>query len=574
MKPPGDHQLSAHSSLYVHDFVGRGAIAAIRMPDMEIPRVGVPDKLAARLSMAEQHDYLRRLSRRSILRGGVAGVAGLAVLGGGTAAQARTPDLLTSKDVPHGSFVLPVNRHIAYGANPRTEMRIAWQVQTPVRRPFVRIGTAPWELGHKIEADFRNLHSEVPGYLAPTDQFYLHAEISGLQPGRTYFYGVGHDGFDPAQQRNWSTISSFTTAPSRRHSSKSFTFTAFGDEGVTYNALAADGAIAGQDPKFHLLLGDIAYADPSGAGLPPGTGTGHDAYDPRVWDQYLAQIEPIASKVPWMFATGNHDMEALYSPDGYGGHHARVDFPDNGPAGCPSVYSFIYGNVGFLSLDANDISYEIPANFGYSGGNQQRWLEDRLRFLRAQPDVDFIIAYFHHCAYSTTNQHASEGGVQEKWVPLFDKYQVDAVLNGHNHIYERTDPLRGGKPTLKAPVGATVDSQRDGTTYFAIGGGGKSVYSFPVPDSYAGNVHDVEVPSYHWVSGGGKVNETIAWSRVRYTGYSFVAVDVEPAPVGKKAKLTVRALTPEGRELDRITITRKVAAPSVRSLEGLSDNAS
>ncbi len=34
--------------------------------------------------------------------------------------------------------------------------------------------------------------------------------------------------------------------------------------------------------------------------------------------------------------------------------------------------------------------------------------------------------------------------MRTNWVPLFDKYAVDLVINGHNHIYERTDPLKGG----------------------------------------------------------------------------------------------------------------------------------
>ena len=36
-----------------------------------------------------------------------------------------------------------------------------------------------------------------------------------------------------------------------------------------------------------------------------------------------------------------------------------------GPPGCPSVQSFVYGNVAVLSLDANVVSYEITANTGY-----------------------------------------------------------------------------------------------------------------------------------------------------------------------------------------------------------------
>ena len=61
--------------------------------------------------------------------------------------------------------------------------------------------------------------------------------------------------------------------------------------------------------------------------LPAGT----NAYNPYVWDVYLAQIESSASTIPWMISTGNHDMEALYGVHGYGGHLARLDLPRMAP---------------------------------------------------------------------------------------------------------------------------------------------------------------------------------------------------------------------------------------------------
>ncbi len=175
--------------------------------------------------------------------------------------------------------------------------------------------------------------------------------LSRLIPDTTYYYGVGHHGFDPASAGNLATLGEFTTAPRRRQAQPAgaYTFTAFGDQGVSYDALANDSVLLGQNPRFHLHAGDIAYADSSGQGKPvSSTGAnGTDIYDPRIWDQFLAQTELVAKQVPWMVATGNHDMEALYSPDGYGGQQARWAFPGNGPASCPSVYSFIYGNVAY-----------------------------------------------------------------------------------------------------------------------------------------------------------------------------------------------------------------------------------
>jgi hypothetical protein len=528
---------------------------------MEIPRMGLPDRLASRLSIAEQHDMLRRrrVSRRGVIAGAGAvgaGAAAAAAVGGRAVAQA--PGVWRQQARVPGRLVVPFARHLAFGADPRSQMSIGWQVPAVVSRPFIRYGDAPWNLGHRVPAEIRALHSEVPGAIAPVDQYYVHATLDRLEPGRGYFYAVGHDGFDPADLTTFGRIDSFTTAPPRRHVPGPFTFTAFGDQGVSYHALSNDGALAAQNPAFHLHAGDIAYADPSGSGSPvSATGAnGTDVYDPRIWDQFLAQTESIAASVPWMVATGNHDMEALYSPNGYGGDQARFDFPGNGPSHCPSVYSFVYGNVGVISLDANDVSYEIPANLGYSAGSQTSWLAGRLAYLRAQPDVDFIVVFFHHCAYSTTTAHASEGGVRNAWVPLFDQYQVDLVVNGHNHIYERADALRGGVPKA-TPIGATSHPQTDGTTYVTAGAAGRSLYNFPAPDSYAGNESTVDtVTSYVWASGKVKVPEVVHWSRVRYTGYSFLAIDVKPAPAGQPTTLTLRAVTEAGTEIDRVVLER------------------
>ncbi|MCC3769924.1 metallophosphoesterase family protein [Streptomyces sp. UNOC14_S4] len=529
---------------------------------MDTPRVGIPEKLAARMTMAEQHEYLRtRLTRRGMLRASAvtAGtVAGAGLLGGGlgggasayAAPAVASPTLLTSAATTKvdGKHVAPFGRHLAFGADPKTQMRISWQVPFAVKRPFVRVGLKPWDLGHRIDAEVRPLHTpSLSKKLPAVDQVYLHAALDNLRPGQTYYYGVGHDGFDPADHRNFATIGTFTTAPAR---AEKFTFTAFGDQGVSYHALGNDQVILAQNPAFHLHAGDICYADDSGEGKPD------DNYDARRWDQFLAQTESVAKSVPWMVTTGNHDMEAWYSPNGYGGQSARWALPANGfdPRHSPGVYSFTYGNVGVVALDANDVSYEITANTGYSGGKQTRWLDRRLGELRKQSGIDFVVVFFHHCAFSTTNSHASDGGVRDTWLPLFEKHQVDLVINGHNHVYERTDALKGQRVSKKVPIGGSVDSAREGIVYVTAGAAGKSLYDFPAPDSYEGHVKDIEsVPTFHWVKGGGKQKEAVEWSRVRYTNYSFLAVEVEP---GRHPRMRVTALAETGERIDHFEVTR------------------
>ncbi|MFJ9155966.1 fibronectin type III domain-containing protein [Streptomyces griseoviridis] len=517
--------------------------------------MGVPEPLADRMSMAEQHEYLRaRFSRRTMIRGGAVTLG--AVTGGvfvpGAVAEAAVPTRSTAPATVDGALVAPFGRHLAYGNDPRTEMTVSWQVPVAVKKPFIRIGAHPWDLSRRIEAEVRTLFTPAGvGASGDHTQYYLHAKLTHLRPGRTYYYGVGHQGFDPAAAHLTGTLGTFTTAPDHK---KPFTFTAFGDEGVGYHGLANNSLLLGQNPAFHLHAGDIAYADPAGAGKSSDTG-----FDSRVWDQFLAQTESVAKSVPWMPAYGNHDMEAWYAPHGYGGEEARWNLPDNGPdkRNLPGVYSFVHGNTAVISLDANDVSFEIPANLGLSGGTQTRWLEAQLKKFRAAKDIDFVVVFFHHCAYCTSTAHASEGGVRQEWVPLFEKYTVDLVINGHNHQYERTDVLKGDKVVKKLPIGGTAYPETEGVVYVTAGAAGRSLYAFSAPQSYEGHEHEVDSVASFVNTKTGKVDETVTWSRVRYLDYSFLRVDVAPAAKGHWATLTVSGIAETGARVDRFTVARR-----------------
>lgn len=502
--------------------------------------------------MAEQYEYLRtKLSRRRTLvtAGAVAG--GLLTGCSGSGSPSTTPSTATSPSASrvHGSVVAPFGRHLAFGADPKTQMRISWQVPLAVRRPYLRVGLRPDDLSRSIEAEVRDLHTPgVTGVRPALDQYYLHAALDGLRPGTTYYYGVGHDGFDPASPQRRATIGSFRTAPA---APERFVFTAFGDQGVSRAAAANDHVLLRRDPAFHLHAGDICYADVN------GKGEKSDGYDPAFWDLFLKQNEPVTRSVPWMVTTGNHDMEAWYSPEGYGGQRARWSLPDNGfdPRTAPGVYAFTYGNVGFVALDANDVSYEIPANFGYTDGKQTAWLDRKLGELRAAKDIDFIVVFFHHCAYSTST-HASDGGVRAQWLPLFARHQVDLVINGHNHVYERTDAIKNDEVGRPVPIGAATDPTRDGIVYVTAGGGGKDLYGFPsgVKESYEGHVTGREsVETFQWTKSKQSRKETVEWSRVRYRGFSFLSVEAES---GSAPKLKVSALASSGERIDHFEVRR------------------
>jgi Calcineurin-like phosphoesterase len=371
--------------------------------------------------------------------------------------------------------------------------------------------------------------------------------------------------------------------------------------------------------RFNLLAGDICYANPSGNAVaiinpdgvggtqpgdsntppPPPNSGGWDDFDPYVWTSYLSQIEPSSASTPWMFATGNHDVELFsaaldadatttgyYGSIGYGGHAQRLDLPKNGPSKCPSVYSFTYSNVAIVSVDANDLSYEIQGLLGYSHGTQAAWLRQRLAQFRADPAIDFIVAFYHHCAFSTCSSHSSDGGVRATLAPLFAEYQVDLAVQGHNHLYERTNPIRYdaaknfGSSSVQAVSlspsdAAVVHPATDGTTYVVVGSAGRPRYTWGgtveddrnfivgVNTSDPGN--STVVPGDQKAQTGPYVSqrnftddyETIDWSQARYRDYAFIALDVVPASPGATTTMTLRAINEQGLEFDRVIFSRK-----------------
>jgi hypothetical protein len=374
----------------------------------------------------------------------------------------------------------------------------------------------------------------------------------------------------------------------------------------------------GTPARFNLLAGDMCYAqaegdiqpiiNPDGPGgsqpdtkntpQPAAGSGGWDYYDPWVWTSWFPMIEPSAASMPWMVATGNHDTELFssrvaadsetvdaYGKLGYGGLTKRMDLPTTGPSSCPSVYSFTYGNVGVISLDANELSWEIQGLLDYSKGAQVRWLEDTLARWRGNPEIDFIVAFYHECAFSTCDGHSSDGGVRSKLAPLFSRYQVDVAVQGHNHVYERTNPLIYDAATNSAKSSkqavavspaepAQVEPAKDGTTYLTVGTAGTPRYAWAGGagetdrNFAAGKGSGSTVTADAKAGTGAYVSEldfsytleTVDWSQVRYADYGFVALDVTPAPRGTRTTMVLRFINEQGRELDRVVFSRTAGA--------------
>ena len=404
------------------------------------------------------------MSRRQVLAVGGTGL--LAATASATRAAARI-----RKARAAGGDGTPEQIHLTWGENPATSVVVSWASPEPATRPRVRIGQ------RVIPGQPRHYSDGINGETVWT----YHSRVDGLRPGATYAYVVTADNDSNAADPFTAT---FRTAP---HGRTAFRFTSFGDLAtpntawvLSYgqSAYAVD-AVESFQPLFHLLNGDLCYAD-----LNP-------AVQPEVWRDFGNNNQTSAANRPWMPCLGNHEVEFGNGAQGFTSYLTRYTLPDNQMPGFDGRwYSFRVGSVLFVSLDADDMVYQDAGAFvagpaaltpaastgnpaiepgtsfyvkGYSGGAQTAWLERTLAAARRDDSIDWIIVQMHQCACSSSaTGNGSDLGIRQQWLPLFDQYQVDLVLNGHDHDYERSFPVRGADADAghEAASGAVVNTLR------------------------------------------------------------------------------------------------------------------
>jgi acid phosphatase type 7 len=112
----------------------------------------------------------------------------------------------------------------------------------------------------------------------------------------------------------------------------------------------------------------------------------------------------------------------------------QFNFPANGPPGLASqAYYLDFANTRLIVLNSNkEIDQQAP------------WLEEVLKSNRKK----WTIISFHHPIYSAATGRENEG-INQHWKPLFDRYSVDLILQGHDHVYARGN---GKENTADTPV--------------------------------------------------------------------------------------------------------------------------
>jgi 3',5'-cyclic AMP phosphodiesterase CpdA len=339
-----------------------------------------------------------------------------------------------AKLVKVGSEKEPTQVRLSYGEVPTTTMRVVWQTQIPTTVSLVEYGTS---------ADFGNCAAATRRPYAYETGAIVEATLYHLQPHTTYYYRVGN------QTDGWSKTFQFQTADANPNE---FRFTAYGDHGISEDAAKNVQNVLFEKPAFHLLLGDISYAN----GNQP------------IWDQYLTQIEPMTSVVPYMLAYGNHEnedkvIEGKSQKIGYISTLARFAMP-----GYELMYSFDYGNARFVTYNSDD----------FRNPTQLVWLDQTLAAARQDKKIKWLIVFEHHPLYGTSKGRGDNQDEIKAVGPILDRYKVDLVLAGHDHHYERQYPMRANEIVSREQ---STYKKGVGTLFLTQGGGGKSLYDFSDP---------------------------------------------------------------------------------------------
>ncbi|MEO7112813.1 MAG: metallophosphoesterase [Polyangiaceae bacterium] len=243
---------------------------------------------------------------------------------------------------------------------------------------------------------------------APPDYagtFYMHdAHLSGLAPSTCFNYALVAD---PSRKGKFCTA---------RNAGEPIRFLAIGDTNPTLGP-ATGNVLANtlpMNPDFIVHVGDIQYYDST----------------VETWGSWFPVMQPMLSAGSFFPAIGNHEAEtateyADYVVRFFGG--AGFDGPMPADAQ-DQYYRYESGGVWFFVLDT-----ELPLD---ANADQTVWLAASLADAAAQPGFRFSIVYFHK-PFVTCGDTGDNPPARAVFEPMFAKYKVPLVIQGHMHGYER-----------------------------------------------------------------------------------------------------------------------------------------
>ncbi len=291
--------------------------------------------------------------------------------------------------------------------DPATSVAITWRTSTAVNKGIVEMMPVTADPADIVKAD---KHEAVSSPFQHNDiaAYYHSIVIKNLTPATKYMYRVGYDKY-------WSEWFHIKTAGKP---GDKISFIYMGDVQVGMKSLWSRVVrqAFGKMPEANAIMyaGDIVNRGDSD----------------EEWGELFYGGSFIHAMIPGIPSPGNHEysktkdgnLSALWRP--------QFNLPENGPAGeklKETVYFTDIQGMRFISLNSNEAE-EVPEDLI----SQKLWLDS---VLKNNPNK-WTCIIFHHPVYSISKSRDNPW-LRDNFKPLFDKYKVDLILQGHDHAYAR-----------------------------------------------------------------------------------------------------------------------------------------
>ena len=350
----------------------------------------------------------------------------------------------------------PVRIVLGWAGDPATSQAVTWRTETAAASPQAEFGrAAPGCSGTVGPARTAAAAPRAVSLGNGRSVTHYRTAFTGLSPATNYAYRVG----SASSSSHWHCFSTAAAGPAP------FRFIYLGDAQRGFEkrwpALVQAAFTAAPDARFFAHAGDLL----------------DEGYDDGQWRAWLSGMGTRASEVPAVPVPGNHDVirstlkRVFAAPDLWSAHFA---LPANGPADLPELagqsYYLDYQGLRLVALDVNAF-----ANEDFRESQRPRVQEALLKWLRRVLGTNpqrWTVVVQHYPMYSVV-KHRDYTGMRAALGPLYDEFQVDLVLQGHDHAYGRTHKVRGGR---------LADPQSPGTVY-AVSVSGTKMY--PVGSRWA-----------------------------------------------------------------------------------------
>lgn len=334
-----------------------------------------------------------------------------------------------------------------------TKMNYAWYSKT-ADEAKIRISTNV-DMSKTTEADGSNTYSENYKEFTGTYKEYKKIDdvtyyankvtITDLKENTTYYYQCLVDG-------KWTSVKKLKTGDT-----SNFSFLYVGDPQIgaskgqtpTESSEAQSADIAARNDAFSWNKtltaaisehSDVDFIVSAGDQI---NNTGDDNGQEREYAGFLSA--DVLSNVPVAPTIGNHDSKFANYQNHFNVPNAYTEEQNATPAG--NDYYYTYGDALFIVLNTNN----------YNCADHEALIK---KAEQAAPNAKWKIVTFHHDIYGSGYDHSDSDGIvlRTQLTTLLDKYDIDVVLQGHDHTYSRSYMLTSDGNTHTA---YTKDNVKD-----------------------------------------------------------------------------------------------------------------